>query len=542
MEEINCKIVTDFSKEFHNNGKNRLAQNAVRKARNVSSVLMDAYKARMLNDVFTNAIHVDVKATNQETSGRCWLFAILNVIRLNMIQNYKLDKEFELSQAYPFFWDQFEKSNYFLKKTIKFRKKPINNEYNRQIMADPVSDGGQWNMVINIVNKYGLVPKDDMDETFHTSHTEQMKRLLNDKLREYAVEIRKMPDSHFSGNKSILKKRLKEMLFSIFKILTIFMGTPPDKVDWSFYQNVPNKKNRKKTKKKTNRFLIRTTKFRTGTIKRRNKSKRKSKKKGGRKQYNINEYKGVKGNRKDHHKDDRKDDKDEKVVIRTQFFPKNNSNSSQEKSYAAIKNVSPLDFYKDYINYNCDNKIALINFPHKSRPFYKKYQVEYSNNMDNKNESIYINVPIDIMMAAAANSIKHGEALWFGSDVDKNVHHLNGIMDTESINYKETFDLDVGITKGDALYTKAGEVNHAMVLKGFNCEKEKKINKWWVENSWGDENDKYGNYVMSTEWFKTHVYEIVVDKKFCDSKTIAVLKQKPVVVNIWDPFGNLLIK
>ena len=162
MDDLSCKVITGFSKEFHENGKNRLAQNAVRKARNVSSVLMDAYKARELNDVFTNAIHVDVKATNQESSGRCWLFAVLNVIRLNMIQNYKLDKDFELSQAYPFFWDQFEKSNYFLKNVIRFRKKPIDNEYNRQIMTDPVSDGGQWNMDINIVNKYGLVPKNDI--------------------------------------------------------------------------------------------------------------------------------------------------------------------------------------------------------------------------------------------------------------------------------------------------------------------------------------------------------------------------------------------
>ena len=158
MDEINCKVITDFSNNFHKDKQNRLAQNAVRRAKNLTSVLMDAYKARDYNEVFTNAIHVDVRATNQETSGRCWLFAVLNVIRLNMIQNYKLDKEFELSQAYPFFWDQFEKSNFFLKNVIRFRKKPIDDEVNRHIFSDPVSDGGQWNMVENIVNKYGLVP------------------------------------------------------------------------------------------------------------------------------------------------------------------------------------------------------------------------------------------------------------------------------------------------------------------------------------------------------------------------------------------------
>jgi len=519
MEDLNCKTATEFSKDFYEDKHNRLAQNAVRRAKNLSSVLMDAYKAKDYNEVFTNAIHVDVRATNQETSGRCWLFAILNVIRLNMIQNYRLDKEFELSQAYPFFWDQFEKSNYFLRNVIKFRKKPIDDEYNRLIFTDPVSDGGQWNMVVNLVNKYGLVPKNDMDETFHTSNTEQMKSFLNNKLREYAVEIRKMPDSYFTGSKGELKKRLREMMYSIFKIITIFMGTPPDKVDWSFYQNIPNTSKSKNKRKKKSRKSLKTKKKKSRKSR---KTKQKKSRKSGK----------MKGGRME----------DDQVLVNTKIFPNNGSTATKEKSYAAIKNITPQDFYKDFINYNCDDKISLINFPHKSRPYYKKYQVQYSNNMDNNNDSIYINVPPQVIMDAAAKSIKSGEAMWFGSDVDKNVHHINGIMDTESINYKETFDIDVEIDKGDALYTKAGAVNHAMVIKGFNCEKGKHINKWWVENSWGDENDNYGNYVMSTPWFERHVYQVVVDKKFCDKKTLAVLKQKAVVVKMWDPFGNLLFK
>ena len=229
-------------------------------------------------------------------------------------------------------------------------------------------------------------------------------------------------------------------------------------------------------------------------------------------------------------------------MVKAKVFPTNKSNKNQDKTYAAIKNITPLEFYKNWISYNCDEKIALINYPHKDRPYYKRYQVEISNNMDNKNDSVYINVPIEVMMDATSKSIKHGEALWFGSDVDKNVHHLNGIMDTESINYKDTFDLDIDIEKGDALFTKAGQVSHAMVLKGYNCEKGKVINKWWVENSWGDDNDKYGNYVMSSAWFERHVYEVVVDKKFCDQKTLGTLKQTPKMLEPWDPFGNLLIR
>ena len=160
--------------------------------------------------------------------------------------------------------------------------------------------------------------------------------------------------------------------------------------------------------------------------------------------------------------------------------------------------------------------------------------------MDNKNNSNYVNVPIEEMMDAAQKSIKNGEAIWFGCDVDKNVHHKNGIFDTESINYEQTLDMKLDISKGDALYTMAGQVSHAMIIKGFNKE-DKEVDKWLVENSWGDENDHEGDYVMSTPWFKRHVYEIVIDKKFCSPKVIEALKLDPIEKEIWDPFGNLLL-
>ena len=511
MNEIKCSDVNNFSNKFFSEDKNKLAQNAVRKANNVSSVLMDAYKAKEYNEVFSDAIHVDVKQSNQGSSGRCWLFAALNIIRLNMIQNYKLDKDFELSQAYPFFWDQFEKSNYFLRNVIKYRKESIQNEYNRQILADPVSDGGQWNMIVNIVKKYGLVPKNDMDETFHTSHTESMKSFLNDKLREYAVELRKLPESYFHSDTAKLNKVLKKMLYNIFKILTIFMGTPPDRIDWSFYQNIPKKSKKRKTLKKGKKQKTK-----------RNKGKKAKKaKKGG------NGY--------------RQGDEEQEVINR-RFFKGVMKTNNSEKTYSIIKNVTPSEFYEKHIPYKCEDKIALINFPHKERPFFKKYKVKMSNNMDNDNVSTYINVPIEVMMNSTANSIKNGEAVWFGSDVDKNVHHKNGVMDDVSINYEETIGLKLEIDKGNALFTKAGVVNHAMVLKGFNVLNENEINKWWVENSWGESNDNLGNYVMSTSWFKKNVYECVVDKKYCDPRIHKVLKQKATMLEIWDPFGNLLIK
>ena len=553
MDELKVKDINDFSEMFHEDSKNKLAQHAIRKAKNVSTVLMDTFKSKEFNDVFSHAIHVDVENSDQGSSGRCWLFAILSIIRLNMIQNYKLDNEFELSQAYPFFWDQFEKSNYFLRNIIKYRKKEIDNEYNRQILSDPVSDGGNWNMAVNIISKYGLVPKNDMDETFHTSHTEQMKDILNNKLREFAVELRKMPDRNFEKDKSVLEKRLKEMMYTVFKILTIYMGTPPETVNWSFYQNITGAKKKgpsKKQKQVASRKKKKRSLQKRKKVSQKRKKVSKKRKKVSKKKKKVSKKKGGSNNKSKKKNKKKKSKKSKKKktgkrktskIIKRKTFPIKKNTSYINKSYSVIRNILPTDFYKNHIKYKCEDKLVLINFPHKKRPYNKRFTIKLSNNMENDNDATYVNVPIEVLMKAAAKSIAAGEAVWFGCDVGKNIHHINGIMDPDSINHKETLGTELELDKGNSLFTKAGEVNHAMVLKGFNMENNN-INKWWVENSWGDENDNLGNYVMSSNWFKKHVYEVVVDKKYCDKKTIALFKQDAIELEPWDPFGNLLLK
>ena len=127
--------------------------------------------------------------TDQQQSGRCWLFSGLNVLRARMIARYGLGA-FEFSQNYCFFWDQLEKANLFLQGVIDTRDAPREDRTVEWLFKNPLSDGGQFTGVADIVSKYGLVPKEAMPETYSSEHTAQMASLLKLKLREYGLSLR----------------------------------------------------------------------------------------------------------------------------------------------------------------------------------------------------------------------------------------------------------------------------------------------------------------------------------------------------------------
>jgi bleomycin hydrolase len=168
--------------------------------------------------------------TNQQQSGRCWLFSGLNVLRARMIQHYDLGS-FEFSQNYCFFWDQLEKSNLFLQGIIDTRTKAKDDQMVEWLFKNPLSDGGQFTGVADIVTKYGVVPKEVMPETYSSEHTSQMAKLLKQKLREYGLELRALSDG---GAKPVqLASRKTEMLQTIYRILVLNLGEPPTHFTWT---------------------------------------------------------------------------------------------------------------------------------------------------------------------------------------------------------------------------------------------------------------------------------------------------------------------
>jgi bleomycin hydrolase len=165
--------------------------------------------------------------TNQKSSGRCWLFTGLNVFRAKVIAKYKLSS-FGFSQNYSFFWDQLEKANLFLQAIIDTRKSPLDDKTVEWLLKNPLSDGGQFTGVADILTKYGVVPSGVMLETYSSENTRQMASLITLKLKEFALELREP-----SLKPAALEKRKTEMLGTVYRMLVLTLGEPPATFTWA---------------------------------------------------------------------------------------------------------------------------------------------------------------------------------------------------------------------------------------------------------------------------------------------------------------------
>lgn len=225
MDEMASVTADDLAaarEEFFSERANVVAKNAV------SSVGIRA-AARVPEGVARNALTFDVEVTqgercNQERSGRCWMFASLNTMRYRIIKRYNL-KTFELSQAYPLFWDKLEKSNWFFENVLDTLDEPLDGRLVSYLLADPIGDGGQWDMFKSLVKKYGVVPKEAMPETACSRNTHEMDSYLTRYLRGAARRLR---ESHAAGVAADdLAAMKKEMMGDVYHLLVTCLGEPP---------------------------------------------------------------------------------------------------------------------------------------------------------------------------------------------------------------------------------------------------------------------------------------------------------------------------
>lgn len=167
------------------------------------------------------------KITNQKASGRCWMFAALNTMRFEVMKKLNLET-FELSQNYTLFYDKLEKANYFLECILDTLDEPTDGRLISHLVRDPLGDGGQWDMLCNLIDKYGVVPKDAMPETVPSSATYEMASYMTKKLREDACILR---EAHKAGKSADeLRAEKEEMMKTMYDILCISLGTPPKTV------------------------------------------------------------------------------------------------------------------------------------------------------------------------------------------------------------------------------------------------------------------------------------------------------------------------
>jgi bleomycin hydrolase len=197
----------------------------------ISKVALNRDRVAAIDHSFSHHLPEN-KSAAQMQSGRCWMFAALNTFRVEAIKNMNLETEFELSQNYLTFWDKFEKANYFLESILNTLDEPVGSRLLDYLLSGPIQDGGQWHMFVNLVQKYGVMPKRAMPESDSSSNTRELGSNLTFLLRDFACQLRSANDS---GKSLTALRKLKEgFLEDIFRVLAIHLGTPPTEFDWQW--------------------------------------------------------------------------------------------------------------------------------------------------------------------------------------------------------------------------------------------------------------------------------------------------------------------
>jgi bleomycin hydrolase len=211
-------------KQFSASPKNRVAQNAVAQT-SIDEVALDREIVVGTDTAVSNHLD-DWGVTNQKNSGRCWLFAGLNLLRVGAARAMNL-KEFEFSQNHLMFWDKIERANYFLEAMIETEDRPLDDRTVGYLLSEVASDGGQWNMFVALVAKHGVVPKTVMPETHSSSKTARMNEILRSVLRQGGLELRGCPAEQ-------QQERKQRIVADVYRILCIHLGTPPERFVWQW--------------------------------------------------------------------------------------------------------------------------------------------------------------------------------------------------------------------------------------------------------------------------------------------------------------------
>lgn len=442
MTRLSIDKINEYEKEFLEDKRNIVAMNAA----TYNGVQKVARDVNALKDE-PFAFNVDIKngeVTNQKQSGRCWMFASMNVLRNIVIKKFNLEN-FELSQSYTLFWDKLERCNYYMEAVIEKANEPLEDRVMDYLMSDLLSDGGQWDMFVNIVKKYGLVPKYAYPESQTSSATVQLNKYLCKILRKYTTELRDAVQ-----NEGVKKARelKEEVLKDVYNVLTSTLGQMPEKFDVVLH------------------------------------------------------------------------DKDGKLI--------------------EDKGMDAHSFFDKYIGVEIDQYISLINSPTEDKPFNQTYTIKYLGNIIEGKIVKHLNLPIEELKKAAVKQLKDGYPVWFGCDVGRSsvVEDERAMLDTKAVDYESLFNVDLKLSKEDALDYGYSMMTHAMTFTGVQMNGNEPL-RFKVENSWGEKFGYKGHFVMTSDWFDQYVYQVVVNKKYLTEKSRKDYEKKAKELSPWDPMGSL---
>ena len=226
---ISADLLKEIAKGYEGTATDKALQNALNAA-GIATLSAKAGNLANMDTHFSDMVRTKGR-TDQKSSGRCWLFTGLNVMRAKMIDKFDLGA-FTFSQNYVFFYDQLEKANLFLQGIIDTKDLPFEDRKVDWLFANPLSDGGQFTGVSNLIMKYGVVPSNAMPETLSSESTSAMASQISTKLREDGLRLRE------SGKNAAGLQQMKvDMLKEIYRILVLCLGEPPTEFTWARYNS-----------------------------------------------------------------------------------------------------------------------------------------------------------------------------------------------------------------------------------------------------------------------------------------------------------------
>ncbi|QPG77202.1 hypothetical protein FOA43_004609 [Brettanomyces nanus] len=441
VKRIALENLAEWSKEYQDDKVGQLAGSVFQHG-NIDELLINRKHEIADKQIFNTKIEPEgAPVTDQKSSGRCWLFASTNLLRLRLMNKYNL-KECRLSPSYLFFYDKLEKSNFFLEQIIDTAKEDVNSRLVQWFLSDPISDGGQFTMMTQIVDKYGLVPNDIYPDSFNTTLSRVMDRLITSKLREYAQVLREK----IAKGESIDGEKLR-MQHSIYRLLCIFLGEPPkpdDEFVWEYYD-------------KENKFhSLQTT---------------------------------------------------------------------------------PKKFVTENIDFQTPEYVSLLNDPRNS--YNRVVKIDRLGNVTGGQTVSYLNMDIDVLSQAVVNRIKNNQAVFFGTDTPKFMDKKRGIMDVDLWDYKLIGYDQRSVDKASRVIYHNSLMTHAMLITAVHLDENGKPVRYRVENSWSSKSGSEGYYVMTQDYFKEYVYQVVVEKKDIPEYVSLLEDKEPVVLPPYDPMGAL---
>lgn len=235
MAKITNERTQAFRKAFEQNSKQIALQRGV--VKNGIRASAENIQTHVEN---TPVFSIDLatgKVANQKQSGRCWMFAALNTFRHKLLTTFQL-KDFELSQNYTFFWDKYEKANYFYENILNTADQPVTSREVAFLLQTPQQDGGQWDMIVSLFQKYGVVPKSVMPESSNSSNSRDLNNYLNKLLRKHAVLLRQMILEEATEEE--IQANREAMLQEVYNLLAISLGTPPTVFDFEYRDEEKN--------------------------------------------------------------------------------------------------------------------------------------------------------------------------------------------------------------------------------------------------------------------------------------------------------------